>query len=477
MASEKTLNAANLAALGAERLAELLLELATGDATAKRRLRLELASRSGGGDVAAEIRKRLAAIARSKSFVDWRKIRPLAQDLDMQRSAIMDHVAPTKPAEAFDLLWRLLEMAPSIYERCDDSNGTIGNVVATALEDLGTVAGHATLAPARLTERVFAGVCANDYGQFDGLIALMAKPLGREGLETLKALFEGLAAKPPAKAPPGERHVIGYGMGGPLYEDDYLARNHARTVQSALTEIADALGDVDGYIARFSPEERANPAIAARIAERLLAANRAAEAMAALTGAEAEFRNGRHWPDWQRVRIEALDALGRSDDAQSERWAIFERTLNADYLRAYIKRLPDFDDEEAENQALAHVGQFPIFSQALAFLIDWPAPDLAAKLILARHGELDGNHYSLLTPAADALEQRHPLAATLMLRAMIDFSLTNARYKRYGHAARHLQTCAHLAKRIEDFGDHQGHDAYAAHLRQVHGRKTGFWNA
>ena len=58
MASDKTLNAKNLAALGAERLAELLLELATGDAVAKRRLRLELdarttaALRSGWGSAA-----------------------------------------------------------------------------------------------------------------------------------------------------------------------------------------------------------------------------------------------------------------------------------------------------------------------------------------------------------------------------------------------------------------------------------------
>ena len=44
MASENSLNLKNLKALGAERLAELLLELATGDASAKRRLRLELAS-------------------------------------------------------------------------------------------------------------------------------------------------------------------------------------------------------------------------------------------------------------------------------------------------------------------------------------------------------------------------------------------------------------------------------------------------
>jgi len=477
MPSEKTLNAKNLAALGAERLAELLLELATGDVAAKRRLRLELASRGGGSDVAAEVRKRLISIARSKSFVDWRKVKPLAQDLEVQRAAIMDHVAPTKPAEAFDLLWRLLEMAPAIYERCDDSNGAIGGVIGLALTDLGVVAEQAALAPSVLADRVFQGVCAHAYGQFDDLIALMAKPLGREGLENLKARFEELAARPPARTNQRERRVIGYGRDGPLYEDDLEARTHARTIQSALTDIADALGDVDGYAACFSTDERANPAIAARIAERLLVAGRAGEAMAALVTAEAQFRKGGHWHDWQRLWIDTLEALGRSDDAQSERRAVFERSLNARYLRDYIKRLPDFDDEEAEIRALDHVAAHANFNQALGFLIDWPAHDRAAKLVLTRQGELDGNHYELLGPAAEALEQRHPLAATLMLRAMIDFSLIHARSKRYGHAARHLQTCEHLAKRIEDFGDRRDHSAYVAHLRHLHGRKSGFWNA
>ncbi|WP_353228762.1 DUF6880 family protein [Novosphingobium sp.] len=477
MASEKTLNAKNLAALGAERLADLLLELATGDAAAKRRLRLELASRSGGSDVAAEIRKRLATIAKSRSFVDWRKIKPLAQDIEMQRAAIMDHVAPTNPVEAFDLLWRILTMAPSIYARCDDSNGVIGSVISLALADLGVVSVQARLAPATLADRVFQGVCANDHGQFDGLIALMAMPLGRDGLEILQARFSELAARPPARPRPDERRLIGLGNSGPLSDDDGDAGNHARTIQSALTEIADALGDVDAYAACFSAEERTNPAIAARIAQRLLGADRAVEAMSALGTAEPRFRKGGHWPDWQSVRIDTLDALGRSDDAQTERWAGFEQSLNADYLRAVIKRLPDFDDEEAEMRALAYVSAHPDFNQALAFLINWPAHDLAAKLVLARQGELDGNRYDVLTPAADALEQRHPFAATLMLRAMIDFSLIHARHKRYGHAARHLQTCEQLSKRIDDFGDRRDHAAYVAHLRRLHGRRSGFWNA
>lgn len=186
MASDKTLNTKNLAALGADRLAELLLELTSGDAAAKRRLRLELASRDGGASVVPEIRKRLATIGKSRSFVDWQKIRALAADLDMQRSAIVTYVAPTQPGDALDLLWRLLDLAPSLYERCDDSNGAISGVIAEALKDLGAVATRAKLDEAALAERVFAGVSANDYGQFDGLIGLMAAALGPGGLATLK---------------------------------------------------------------------------------------------------------------------------------------------------------------------------------------------------------------------------------------------------------------------------------------------------
>lgn len=477
MASDKTLNAKNLAALGANRLAELLLELTSRDAAAKRRLRLELASRNGGGDVAAEIRKRLATIAKSRSFVDWNKVRALAADLDMQRSAIVQHVAPTQPAEAFDLLWRLLELAPSVYERCDDSNGTIGDIISDAREDLGTIAARAKPDAPVLADRVFAGVQANDYAQFDGIIGLMAEALGRDGLALLKTRFEELAAAPPPAPGGGDRKVIGISTRGPIYQDDFETRYHARRIRSALTEIADALGDVDGYAARFSADERTNPSIAADIAERLLGAGRPEEAMAALQLAEGNSRAGGYWPDWTRVRIDTLDTLGQSAEAQTARWAIFENSLNADYLRAHLKRLPDFDDVEAEDRALAHVRQHADFHRALGFLMDWPAHRLAAELVLARHADLDGDQYWLLTSAAETLEERAPLAATLMLRSMIDFSLDRAKYKRYGHAARHLRTCEHLAKRIDDFGEHLDHDAFVAGLKARHGRKSGFWNA
>jgi hypothetical protein len=47
--------------------------------------------------------------------------------------------------------------------------------------------------------------------------------------------------------------------------------------------------------------------------------------------------------------------------------------------------------------------------------------------------------------------QAHPLAATIALRSMVDFTLANACSSRYGH------------------------DAYLAAIRQNHARKSGFW--
>ena len=247
-ASEKTLNAKNLATLGAERLAELLMDLATGDAAAKRRLRLELASRSGGSDAALEIRKRLGAIAKAKTYLDWRKIKSFAVDLEVQRAAIVAHVAPTQPGEAFELMWRLLAMAPTIYLRSNDSNGVIQVIMRQALADLGVLAEPAGWSPSLLADRVYEGVNGNEYGQYHGLIAMMAMPLGREGLDILKAKFAELAATLPSTSNPNERRINEYGS----RKNDYAALERAKDVRNALTEIADAMGDVDGYAAYFS---------------------------------------------------------------------------------------------------------------------------------------------------------------------------------------------------------------------------------
>ena len=74
-----------------------------------------------------------------------------------------------------------------------------------------------------------------------------------------------------------------------------------------------------------------------------------------------------------------------------------------------------------------------------------------------------------------ALAAKHPLAAILLLRAMINFALKENRVKRYRHAARHLEECASLAAAVGDFGDFEPHERYSTRIRVEYGRKTSFW--
>jgi hypothetical protein len=479
VAAKTALNAKNLEALGPERLAELLMEISAGDAAVKRRLRFELAGAQSPGELAREVRKRLTAIARSRSFVDWQGVRSLADDLDTQRRAIVETVAKVNPQEALDLLWRFMVLASSVFERCDDSNGVVIGVFHEACNDMGDVALQAGSDPTALADQAFAGLIVNDYGQFDQLIRVLAPALGQAGLEHLRHRMIDLSNRPVKKPAEKDRVKIGWSSAGPIYADEMAERSRVSTVRLAIQEIADALGDVDAFIEQYEGETRKVPKIAAGIARRLLSAGRVQEAWQTIEATEHPRRSGSwDWPDfeWEDARIDVLEALGRADDAQAARWGCFERSLSSTHLRAYLKRLPDFDDLEAEKKALDYAQRSRNLLQALSFLISWPALDRAADLVLHRSDELDGDHYEILTRAADALADKHPLAATRVLRAMINFSLTNSRSTRYKHAARHLLDCAGLSSAIEDFREFEPHVVYEAGLRRAHGRKSSFWN-
>jgi hypothetical protein len=468
MASKKTVTLHNVASLGPDRLAAILVDLAEADAEVKRRLRLELAAQVGGDRIAGEIGKRITALRKARSFVDWQKRRDFVKDLDLQRAMIVDRVAQTHTDLALDLMWRFMELAEPVINRVDDSNGSVGDVFQSACEDLGVIAGKARPDPVGLADQVFTALSANDYGVFDGLVTAMIPALGDAGTAHLKNRLAQALADRPRKA--GDRDL------------------HASVVRSALQDIADGQTDVDAYIALVPVQDRSRPQMGAEIGRRLLAAGRTIEALAALENARPNKRTEQagHNDDfylsgygdggaWEEVYIEALDAAGQKEQAQQLRWAAFEERLSAIRLRAYLKKLPDFEDVEAEERAMRHALEFPSFPAALDFLRGWPDQARAARLVLTRAAEIDGNLYYLLDPAAQLIEGKHPLAATLLRRAMIQDTLNGAKSSRYKHAARHLLECLSLASSIQDFGTFETHETFASRLHAKHGRKTGFW--
>lgn len=472
--SKKTLNKANLEKLGAEKLAELVMDLVQGSAPLQRRARMELSAAQGPKDVAAEIRKRFASLRRSSSFVDWSKQRALIKDLGSLLEMIETTIAPQDADEAFELLWSFLQLAPSIHERTDDSNGAVGDVMRDAVDIISKLSSRISVSPRALADRILDVVAQADYGEFDGIIPAMADALGRDGLEHLKQITEAWAA-----APRTEHELARYqGIGLSTAPSDSVLRHRQGTRSIILADVADAQGDVDAYMARYSAEQLTYGTIAPDVARRLLDAGRNEEAFDIVNRARAAedgkpFRMHHH--DLDEVYEECLEKLGRLDELKRHLWDTFEQSLGARSLRKYLKLLPDFDDVEAEEKALDLADAHPDFDAALSLLVGWPSHERAARIVIARADELDGNAYHMLTTAAGALEARYPLAATLMRRAMIQDTLDGGKAKRYRYAARHLAECQSCDPVIDDYRGFPRHEQFIAALKQKHGRKYGFW--
>ncbi|MGY9037531.1 MAG: DUF6880 family protein [Rhodobacterales bacterium] len=470
--SKKTLNTANLAALGADRLAELLIEVSTGSADMKRRLRLELSHNLGPAELARDVRKRLVTIRRAKSYVGWRKRNALIKDLRTQSAMIIDKIAPDAPADAINLLWEFLELAPFVMSRVDDSKGDVGAVFFDAREEIGPIAARAPLDPIPLAERTWEAVQTNSDGAFDAIITRMAPSLGETGMAHLKSLIQQFEAAPLDATDDHPALQFLRELRG--RSGNYAAQRKRRFIQMHLREIALAQGDTETYISLFSPTDLARPTVAVEVAELWAAQGNQTAALDVLDGAQPKGRvAGRG--EWDAAYVNVLMALGREDDAQAHRWHCFAETLDPDMLRAHLKQLPDFDDLEVEEAAKAHAAAFKDLNAAIAFFLAWPDLRGLATMVETRADRLSGTQVVPLTKAADALRSRHPLAAALCWRTMIEATLRDAAKTRYAQAADHLMDCAAADLEIEEYGRFESHDAFVQRLRKRYSGKAAFW--
>jgi hypothetical protein len=313
-------------------------------------------------------------------------------------------------------MWVFMDLSRRLHRRVKDRDGTLAEVFSQGAGDLGTMlAARGDAQPAEA----------------------LVEAIGREP--------GGWAGWLPAVLADAPTDLVA----------SVLARMQLKGGTSAgwsdlLRLVADAAGDVEAYRESHSAAALRTPAVAAGLARRLLQAGRVDEAGDVLAatrtaakpdppGGKAELAEVNF--EWESVWIAWLEASGQGDTAQAARWASFERTLSAGRARDFARRLPDFEDVEAESRAFAYAAGHPDFARALGFLIDWPAIPEAAAMIEARGAEA-----ALGAETAEAwavrLQGRQPAAAEALLRRS-----AAAAFKR-----RDFRTCDRLTEAADAVG-------------------------
>src|SRR5262249_26099424 len=152
---------------------------------------------------------------------------------------------------------------------------------------------------------------SDEYGARGQVITALSEALSTSGLDELERMVRKRLDNTPAG------------------EHDY----RRRVLTTALGDIADARGDVDGYIAAQRLAGTEDVAVK-EIGERLLAAGRLEEALDRLDRPDI--------PEHKRLdigslKVEILDCLGRTEDAQAVRWSMFTTSLSAGILDEYLR--------------------------------------------------------------------------------------------------------------------------------------------
>lgn len=385
-ASQKKVTAENLASLGVDRLAEILVEVAETRTDLKRRLRMELAAGLGASHLVPEIDKRLGALETSRGAVTWRQKPAFVRDLDAVRGLIADRLAADEPEAALERLWRFLATWRQTSTRLREPEPAFEAIYARAAADLGALlaphdtqlAANAVVEAAAITPKAWS----------------LWMPHVMAGAPTNIARAALTLAQARSTAAPGWVAVVRH--------------------------LADAAGDVGAYRDTYGAAALATVPVAVALARRWLAAGQVEAAGEALRVAAPMPKGllGRlPAPDfeWESAWIDYLAAAGDTAGAQAIRWASYQRTLDLGRAKAFVAGFDDFEDVEAESQVLTYAAAHADVEAGLAVLMGWPALPEASQMVLTR------GHDARIEPEraeawAAKLRRRFPAAAERLLR-------------------------------------------------------------
>jgi hypothetical protein len=408
---------------------------------------------------AQSVQQRISTIRRGKRYVPYSDVPQLAAEIATIAADIRTDVLPRDAEKAVAIAGKLFCLDQVIFERADDSGGSIGYELRAACVlwlDAAAAVRATNPAEADWPTILYELYQANDHGVREPLLEQAHRLLREEELRALARRFEDEARRLMDAQKSGE-----------------VERYQVFRSSTAMGLVARALRDPRLYeqsILVHSPEP--NGLQANDIAEHYLVCGDAAGALRWLDvprGESAQF-----------PRLDLMDRayglLGDRDRQIEVRREVYRRAPGIHSYRAMEAILPIGERAAFRARACQDAKTSPHVATAAELLFALEEPAVAEQLIVERCGELDGRNYGTLTELVKtAVANGRLLAAALMWRALIEAILARGYAKAYGHGARYLLELRALSASIEDYRGHPSHESYERALRLAHGRKASFW--
>lgn len=433
--------------LGPEKLADALLELASHYDEADELVKRLVATPK---EKVKRFKSKLTGLKRARRFIDWREAGGFTRELSGLLADLAESVEDGKTG--VELVARFFECDRSVFNRCDDSSGMVGDIFRYDASEL--FARFAADCPdkkwlANLLIKLFGG---NDYGVRDYLLESAAKFMPEENIRELAGKFWQLAE---------------------AEKDEYHGQSWYRGVEELAVQLGDAPLFEKARMAAWG--EPPGTAACLDIADMYL---KNGEVQTALDWIERDKEPGSFQEDKRDDLLQAIyTELGESDKVSEIAWKRFRAYRSVESLKKLLMVIGREQKEAVIAQQAKEILKNKIFNASNAeFLLQTGCLDQAENYLLQSAEQFNGDFYDSLLPLAQAMEKAERLlAASMLYRALLDSILKRGYTKSYPHGVRYLKKLDTLTLTISDWQRFTRHEIYKKELRLAHGRKYSFW--
>jgi len=444
--TDLNLKRTQLIELGAEQLADALLELydmypAVADVV-KRLL-------ATPDENIKRYKTKLASLKRSRRFISWHESGDFA--LQLQQLLIDLERGVKEPCAGVELIGRFFEADASIFNRCDDSNGSVGDVFSFSATDLFVSFASRCKNKHFIADLVIKLNEDDGYGVRDSLFKRAGEYLPET---TLRDMIDDLWRK------------------AELTTNDYQAGSWLRAIQMLAKQLRDAPLFEKARVGNTPPSVAAWFDIAKvylECGEPQIALNKLKQ----IPEPEGFMLNER-----QHLLLGIYRQLDNVEAQTKIAWQIFNAHHDLTALNQLLNCIGQDQRDTVISDTFNRIAQEPHLSyDDAAFLLAVERIDELEIYLLKRVEQLNGGLYFRLLPLAEALEKRGKLLIScLIYRALLDSILKRAQSKYYQHGVKYLKKLDQLAPFVTDWQTWPTHNTYLTILQENHKRKSAFWS-
>ena len=393
--------------------------------------------------------KRLDEIKSSEEYWSWDGAYSCAEELSDLIQDIKKGIS--NPEEGISLVSDFFESDEFIFERVDDSSGSVGDIYTTDAFDLFAAFARKCKNKQIVIEVVAKLAMSDNYGVRDCLIDEAHKFLSTKKLRELFDFISTKYNKNKFNRNLRLRSLARKMKDAPLFEKLVHESFNRKVSSSFLVEIAEVYfesGDfqkAQSLIDQISNSEENTFVLDKKIQlqKKLLKATR------------------------NKARLEKL--------LMSE----FKKDYSESSLKELLKVVGKNKKQALCTKASTDILKNKDWDSSLAlFLMDCcKSFDDAEKYILKHIGSLDGEYYFHLLPIAEKMESKKKyLVASLIYRALLDSILDRGKSKYYYHGIKYLKKLDHLGKSVKNWAHFPSHLQYSSGIKMRHERKKAFWS-